>query len=239
MIDSATASALADVAMRVNDLLRSNTTAFDPEANDIRRDVPRISPDPSPLSVAAPPNAYFVTAGADGKRSYTRDGSFAISAGKLVDARGADVYGYAAAGGPLVPLAADPLDVALGRVRDARIDSDGSYAYSRTTIDPRSGASRTQRVVAGTLALARFPAASNLVRGEAGAVRAPAGIEPHLGRPGDGNFAAIANFSRDRGTLDLDLGLVRLHDAYERVDALGAVHHARGEFDRVALELLK
>jgi flagellar basal body rod protein FlgG len=238
MIDSATARALAEIAERARDLLRSGTPGFEPERDDVRGPS-RIVPDSDSLSVAAPPGAWFVTAESDGRRSYTRDGSFALRDGKLVTRGGGPVYGFSGESSASAPLAIDPVDASLGRARDARIEPGGTLAYTRTAIDPRTGAARPERVVAGTLALARFPAGSASVRRDADLLRAPAGTEPHLGRPGDGNFGGVATNSRDRGRFDFDLGLVRLQEAYTALAAARAVTSARGTFTRTAFDLVK
>ncbi len=200
-----------------------------------RAPVPAIDP----LSVSAPPGAYFITGGASGRTLYTRDGSFSFSAGRLLDGSGQPVLGYTTSGGALEPLTADPVDVALGFTGSMRIGTDGSVSYDRTTIDPRTGLREMQTVHLGVLALARFPAASKPQAVDALHVAAPSGVAPHVGWAGDGNFEPLAAFSREQSGIDLDLGLQRLQEAYLAFDAIRAAGKAQGGIEKTTMDLLK
>jgi hypothetical protein len=230
------AAALDRIAERAADVRR----AFEPGGAPLRDDVAAVHPsEPAldPLSVAVPADAYLMLEGARG-RTYTRDGSLALRDGRLVDVSGRCVLGTAARGGPLVALSIDPIDAALGRASDPRVEADGTVAYDRWSIDPRNGAREAQRVVAGRLALARFPAGTRLEPSRDGAA-APPGVVPHVGAPGDGSFAALETMRRTGAGIDVDAGLARLKDAYVAFDALQAAEAAKGRFGKTALDLLK
>jgi hypothetical protein len=157
----------------------------------------------------------------------------------LVDARGTAVLGTTARGGALGALSIDPVDAALGRASGVRIEADGSLTYERWTVDPRSGTRGSQRIVAGRLALARFPAGSALETARDGTLRAPAGVVPHTGAPGDDGFAHLQPMRRTGFGIDLDASLARLKDAYDAFDALQAAQAARGRLGKTAMDLLK
>jgi flagellar basal body rod protein FlgG len=201
---------------------------------------PQISADP--LSVAAPPNAYFVSQDTAGNRTFTRDGGFSIDRGMLRGADGRAILGYPsgdARGAVATPLSLPANDVALGRCTNVRIESDGTLSYTRSTIDPRTTERSVERVTAGRIALARFPAGTQPVRLDERHVGAPAGIPPHIGTPADGTFAGLATYSRDTGSVDIDTSLAKLSDAYRAFSALAAAGKARGTTDQTAMDLLK
>ena len=241
MLGQATLDALDRIASRANDLSGAYRAGAIPQHGDVRGP-DLVAPSNDPMSVAAPPNAWFVVRDAAGQRAYSRDGRLQLADGVLRTADGAEVLGYPggdARGAVPVPLRVPPADLALGRAAGAQVEADGTIAYTRIAIDPRSGARSVERVTLGTVALARFPAGSAPRRIDATHVGAPAGVLPHLGTPADGTFPALATSSRDAGALDLDTGLERLAEAYRAFEALTAAHHARGETERTVLDLVK
>jgi hypothetical protein len=233
--------ALERVASRAADL----RDAYRPGAVPLHADVRgagALARSTDPLSVAAPPGTWFVTRGADGARGFGRDGGLTLADGVLRTRDGAEVLGYPggdARGAVPVPLRLPPTDRALGRAADARVESDGSVAYTRAAIDPRSGARAPERVVLGRIALARFPAGSAPQRLDATRFAAPAGVVPHLGTPGDGTFPGLATHARDAGALDLDAGLARLNEAYLAFEAIAAAQKAGLGAAKTALDLVK
>jgi flagellar basal body rod protein FlgG len=192
-----------------------------------------------PLAVSAPEGAYFVTRDELGGTAYTRDGSFSLRDGALVDAGGRAVCGVAAAGETPRGLRADPVDGALGRVREAHIERDGSLVYQRETVDPRSGMRESQRVVVGRVVLARFPAGTRLAVDDAGESTTPPHVTPELGLPGDANFAPIVPQQRERSRIDIDQSLTRLKDAYISFEALQAAEAANAHLKKTAMDLVK
>jgi flagellar basal body rod protein FlgG len=240
-IGPATLDALTRIAARANDVL----AAYRPGAQAVFTDVRAINApiaSADPLAAVAPPNALFVGEDARGERVYTRDGRFALRDGRLVGANGETILGVppgAAPGSALQPLAADPRDVALGRTTDARLAADGTLAYDRTAIDPRTGERRTERVAIGRLALARFPAGSELANAENGRLTGPRGVAPYLGAPTDGTFGPIVSNARDVGNVDLGAALVKLQDAYLAFDALRAANAAQNGTAKTAMGLVK
>jgi flagellar basal body rod protein FlgG len=238
MFLNATMSAALDrIAERASDVRR----AFEPGAIPAFDDVAAQSASAvelDPLSVAIPSDAYAVVRGEKGN-AYTRDGSFALRDGRLLDAAGRPVLGTLPGGGALAELSIDPVDAALGRAHDARVEADGSVTYERSSIDPRSGAREAQRVVAGRLALARFPAGTRLVPARGESLTAPPGVTPHVGAPADGSFAALQTMHRTGFGVDVDASLARLKDAYVAFDALQAAEAAKGHLGKTALDLLK
>jgi flagellar hook protein FlgE len=242
VIDSATYDALSRIANRANDALHGFESGFEPAERDgARRNGASTVPDAGPLAVAAPRGAYFSVLDAAGERIYTRDGAFRFEDGVLRTRDGAAVLGrpLGAKDGVVAPLHIEAVDVALGRASDARIDADGSLSCALSTVDPRTGARRIERVVLGRVALARFPAGTAPPRVDATHVRAPAGVLPHVGLPDDGNFGALAMHARDLGALDPEAGIARLQEAYLSFEALQAAHRAHGDVEKTAMDLLK
>jgi flagellar basal body rod protein FlgG len=238
MLGTATLDALQRIADRASDVL----AAYRPGAFPVHGDVARPNtplPSNDPLSVVAPPGAWFVALDANGARTYTRAGDFHFGEdGRLAGADGAPVLGIAP-DGALRPLRLDAIDQTLGRAASARIADDGTVAYTRVAIDPRSRARTNETVVIGRLALARFPAGGAPQRIDAVHARAVAGVQPHLGAPADGTFAPLRTGARDLGSVDLDTGLQKLADAYVAFSALQAAHKAQGAGDKVVMDLLK
>lgn len=241
MLGAATLDALDRIAARVQDLRDAYRPGAVPAHGDVRT-AGSIAPTTDPLSVAAPPNAWFVTRDAHGTHAFTRDGGFKLTDGVLRTRDGAEVLGYPggdARGAVAAPLRISDGDRALGRGGDARVEADGSVVYTRSAIDPRSGKRTVERVSLGTVALARFPAGSAPVRLDPTHFAAPSGVVPHLGTPGDGSFPPLATSARDTGALDLHAGLQRLNDAYLAYEAIGAARKARGAVDKTTLDLVK
>ena len=223
LISNSTVRALDDIAARERDVLQAS------------------APDPlpfDPLSCAPPANAYFVTRDDRGRLVFTSDGAFQIRKGELLDERGNPVLGYVGPGAPLSGLHADPVDDALGFTATAHVDADGSVSYERATIDPRNGHRELQRTALGRLALARFAPGTRLTQVDSGRFAAPEQIAPHLGTATDGNFSSIRPFARS-SSIDIDLGLERLQEAYLALDAIRAAGKAQGSVQKTAMDLLK
>ncbi len=242
MIAPATADALNRIALRAQDVMRAYTAGGFPANNDVRTAgrAPELATDP--LSIVAPANAYFVMQGPNGIRTFTRDGGFSLEGGALRGANGAAVLGYAsgdARGALPLPIVLPASDVALGRCTNVRIESDGTVSYTRSTIDPRTTERSVERVTAGKIALARFPAGTQPIRLDESHVGAPQGIPAHLGTPADGTFAGVATYARDTGAVDIDTSLDKLSEAYRAFSALAAATKARGGTDQTAMDLLK
>jgi len=185
------------------------------------------------------PDAYFVTRDGAGRLLFTRSDSLLLRDGTLTDANGREILGYRTPGSALSPLRADPVDIALGVTANTQIGPDGAVSYARQTIDPRSGERQLQYVSLGRLAVARFPAGTRLPAGEGSYSAAPAGVAPHIGTPGDGNFASLASPSTQSRDGDLDSGLQRLQEAYLALDALRAASTAQGSVQKTTMDLLK
>jgi flagellar basal body rod protein FlgG len=239
MVNAATQDALDRIAQRAADVQRAFTPGATPQFGDVATDAPASRVAFDPLSVAAPPDVYFLTTDERGRTTYTRDGGFAMHDGMLVGANGRAILGFTARNGVSTQLHVDAVDDALGRVQNLRIEPDGTLAYDRTVIDPRSGTRERERVAVGQLALARFPAATKLAAADANHVVAPPGTLPHVGRAGDGNFANVTPMQREESRIDFDRSLDRLEEAYVAFDALQAVHKAQGSAGKTAMDLLK
>jgi flagellar basal body rod protein FlgG len=202
----------------------------------------QVVPSSDPLSMVPPPGAWLVTRAADGRRAYERDGALSLADGVLRTRDGAEVLGYPggdARGTVPVPLRIPETDRALGRAGDALVENDGTVAYTRAAIDPRTGARGNERIVLGRLALARFPAGTQVQRIDATRAAAPPGVVPHLGTPGDGVFPALATFSRDAGGIDLAAGVARLDEAYRAFEAMGAALKSRMSVQKTTVDLVK
>lgn len=239
MINAATSAALDRIAERAADVRAAYTPGATPKYGDVATDVSSSRFVLDPLSVAPPNDAYFVSTDDRGRTCYTRDGSFSIKNGTLVGEAGRPMLGYTTPQGPLCELHVDPVDAALGRAQNLHVEADGTLAYTRSAVDPRTGARENERVVVGRVALARFPAASRLGVIDSNRFLAPTGVPPHLGRPGDGNFGTVAPMQREASSIDIDQSLRRLKDAYLAFDALQAAHKAQGSVGKTAMDLLK
>ncbi|MDQ6823532.1 MAG: hypothetical protein M3Z07_03455 [Candidatus Eremiobacteraeota bacterium] len=237
-ISSAVGRAFETIGARERDVMRSYADGAIPQYNDVRTEA-RTEPSADPLAVAAPANGLFIVKDERGDQRFTRDGGFTFTNGAVSDRAGRPLLGYHADTGPLAPLHADPVDVSLGLVRDLRIEADGLVSYAKALVDPKTGARESHRVTIGRIALARFPAASNVHLAGTALIAAPAGVVPHVGRPGDGNFESLILHARERSGIDIDLSLERLQEAYIAFDALRAAHKAQGSVEKTSMDLLK
>lgn len=230
-------TALGRIERRAEDVERAFTPGATPSFDDVGR-AETSFPTLDPLCVAPPEHAYFVERAEAGERRYTRDGSFTFRNGTLCTADGHAVLGYTSAGA-LTEIRLDPVDVALERMRDARIASNGDVEYDRAVVDPRSGMPEAQHVIAGRIALARFVAGARLAEDASGALGAPPGIEPHVGAPGDGNFAAIVPMRRESSGIEIDESIDRLRIAYREFDAMQAAYQAQYGAAKSAMDLVR
>ena len=239
-LNPALGAALDRIAERAADVRRAFVPGAQPQRSDVSSSNAAAQFTLDPLSVTAPAGDYFATTDASGTVRYTRDGSFALSDGVLVDARGDAVLGTTdASPGTLAPLRLDPIDAALGFGTRCHIENDGTLAYARSEIDPRSGERVERRMAVGRIALARFPAGTQLERMDPERMGAPAGVVPHTGRPGDGNFQPLEPMRRAAPGVDLDASLERLKEAYLAFDALQAAQTAHGHLSKTAMDLVK
>lgn len=186
-----------------------------------------------------PAGEYFITRDETGRQLFTRSDALFLRDGTMTDANGREILGFRTPGSALSPLRADPVDLALGITAEAQINADGTVSYARQTIDPRNGERRLQYTSLGRLAVARFPAGTRLTAGDGSYSAAPAGVAPHIGVPGDGNFAPLGQEPPGARNGDLDLGLQRLQEAYLALDALRAASTAQGSVQKTAMDLLK
>ncbi len=238
MIDIASQSGLERIAARRRDVEHADVAGFTPEASDVAGPT-RIAGLRDPLAVVAPEGTYFLSDDGRGAIAFGRDGRFALADGVLRGPEGRPVLGFPNGGGALAPLRADPHDAALGELREPCIAADGTFTYGRSSIDPRTGERRVERVTAGRVALARFPAGTQLARVEAGGVRPPAGVAPRVGVPGSGDFSALVVGARDLGRVDIVTGLQRLDEAYLAYGAMRAAFRGRAEAEKATMELVK
>lgn len=239
MIDAALASALERIESRDTDVRNAYRAGAIPLHDDVGRSAAPV-PAADPLSVAVSDGSYVLTQEKSGAVAYSRDGAFGLVDGKLRTADGVPVLGFALGNRTaLAPLRVDPYDLALGRVADAKIDADGTLAYTRSGVDPRTGRRRSERVTVGRIALARFPAGTHPLRIDATHVRPPAGVDVKLGVPADGTFGPLVPHARDIGRIDLMAGLAKMQEAYVQFEALRAAHQGQGETEITAMDLLK
>jgi len=239
LLNPAMSAALDRIAERAADVRRAFTPGALPRNDDVAAASDRSDFTLDPLSVAPPEGAYFIVRDARGRTSYGRDGSFGIAQGRLVDARGLPVMGRTRPDAPLQELHLDAVDAELGRAQDLRIEPDGSLVYTRNAIDPRTGKRVASNVIAGRIALARFPAASRLDSADGRLFYAPEGVSPYTGLAGDGTFDALTPMRRAHSRVDLDVSLLRLKDAYTAFDALAAAESAKGHFVKAAMDVVK
>ena len=241
MINASPLDALERIASRAQDLRDLYRPGAIPRNGDVRT-APAAVPSSDPLTVAVPPDAWFVLRAADGSRAYGRDGALRFDDGVLRASDGNEVLGYPngdARGAVPATLRLPATDRALGRCGDVRLDADGVVAYTRAAIDPRTGVRSVERVAIGRVALARFPAGTQPAQRDATHVVAPPGVVPHLGRPADGAFPALATHRRDAGSLDFDAGLERLNEAYRRFQAIGALVKSRAGIEKTTVDLVR
>jgi hypothetical protein len=226
LISDSTARALENVAARERDVLRTLPAegSGDPYAVQI--------------PCQAPSGAYFITRDESGRRLFVRCSGLYLNGPDLTDGNGRPLLGYANAGGALQPLRTDAVDASLGLAQNARVGSDGTVTYDRSTIDPATGNRTFQHLTIGRLALARFPAGTRLEGGDSYAA-APAGIAPHIGLPGESGFPPLPSILQTAPDGELDSGLVRLQEAYMALDALRAAGAAQGSVQKTVMDLLK
>jgi hypothetical protein len=183
-----------------------------------------------------PERAYAIVNDGRGGAIYTREGGFSIRDGRVVDDSGRAVLGTTRAGSTLSELRVDGTDLALGRVRDLQVGTDGRVTYRREAIDPRSGAYGSETVVVGRIALARFPIATAMRPVDANHVGAPDGVVPYVGSAADGTFGPMTS---PRDGPSVDASLQRLQEAYLALDALRAARVAQGGAEKNAMDLVK
>lgn len=239
IVNAAAERALDLIARRAADAQKAFTPGAMPQFADAATTTSLSRAELDPMSASAPDGDYFVTTHARGRTAYTRDGKLTFRDGAVCASNGKPMLGYVEPDTAMRALRADPVDVALGRVRNMRVEMDGTIAYDRAVVDPRTGVRESQRVAIGRLALARFPAATKLVPGDDATMLAPADAVAHLGRAGDGNFGTLQPMRREQSRVDFNRSLDRLHDAYIAFDALLAAHKAQGHTGKVAMDLLK
>jgi hypothetical protein len=225
VIDASLANALDRIAQRAADVQAAFTPGAEPRFSDVAKETPQA-------------RNYFIVRDDSGRMMYTRDADFAVRDGVLTDTSGRPVLGYVAPGANAAPLTIDPLDAQLRRAIAPHVEADGTFTYEREAIDPRTGARERERVVVGRVALARFPAASAPVAVDANHAIASPGVVPHVGMPGDGNFAPLSPM-QSASRIDFDRSLDRLEQAYVAFDALQAAHKARGGIGKAVMDLLK
>jgi flagellar basal body rod protein FlgG len=238
-LNPALSAALDRIGDRAVDVRRAFTPGAVAQNDDVATAGPASDFTLDPLAVSASEGVYFVTRDERGEIGYTRNGSFALRDGRLVDSDGRAVCSATAPGNDLVDIRVDPVDDALGRVNEPRIERDGSFVYQRITVDPRSGLRESRRVVAGRLALARFPAGTRLATIDGSHSVAPAGVAPSFGVAGDANFPALAPMHRERSRIDVEQSLARLKEAYMAFDALAAAEAAQAHLGKTAMDLVK
>ena len=230
-------AALDRIEERAADVRRAFTGGALPQRDDVATATPATYFTLDPLSVSAPDGAYFVTRNARGDLGYTRDGSFALRGGRLVDEAGNAVQ-RAMPDGTLADLTVDPVDSALARAGDERIESDGTLSYARAIVDPRNaGRRQTQRLTAGRLALARFPAGTRIESSDGVTYLPPSGVSAQLGVAGA--MGALSPMHRDRSRIDVDRSLLRLKEAFMALDALHAAESAKSHAGKTAMDLVK
>jgi len=243
MIDSQASRAIETIEARTTDLYRAYTPGFIPVDSTTRVASGTLRADmgKSELDVVAPVGTYFIGQDPLGRRFFSRNGVFNLTGGELRTQNGSAVLGYPASGTAcgLVSLRADPIDVAAGRCFDPRIEADGTVVYSRRVVDPKSGAGRPERVVLGRVALARFPAGSDLAAADGVHVTAPSGVEPRIGPPGSAGLGELALRRIDRGAYDVKAGLAELREAYVNFDALRSAINSQHKDQKTVMDMIK
>lgn len=230
--------ALDRIAERAADVRRAYTPGAIPKYDDVAS--PGIISDFTldPLSVVAPEGCYFVSDD-HGRQTYTRDGAFAIRGGRLVNAEGLPILGLRHGSAAPSELRVDPIDEALGHLHQLAMERDGTLAYRREYLDPRTGSREFQRVVVGRVALARFPAGTRLKTDDGGSCSAPENVSAQIGVPEANGFPPLEPMRRERGRIDVDQSLARLKDAYIAFDALQAAEAAKAHLGKTTMDLLK
>ena len=225
------------IAQRSDEILHQRVPGFEPQNADVRG-IPRIEASKNPLNAVAPADARFVVLDREGRQAFTRDGNFSLRDGRLVIGKQQPVLGYAAGSPLLGELRIQRTDDVLGRVQHLHVERDGRVVYERNAIDPRTGKSRLERVFVGTIALARFPAGTEMQH--FGVLeRPPLGIQAHLGRPQKSDFGSLKVGQEELGAIDLNRALARLHDAYQQLDAIAAAQRVARDTAKTAMDLVK
>src|SRR5579884_280335 len=103
LVSNATTRAMDDIAAQERDVLQAYAPGAMPERSDVAKP-PEFQRSLDPLSVGPPNDSYFITTDDRGRLLFTRDGSFALKDGMLVDAQGRSMLGYAQNGATLAPL---------------------------------------------------------------------------------------------------------------------------------------
>ncbi|MBV8373095.1 MAG: hypothetical protein JOY69_07520 [Candidatus Eremiobacteraeota bacterium] len=238
-LNPALTAALDRITERAADVRRAFVPGAIAQHGDVAMARDRFDFTLDPLSVAPPETAYFLTTDAHGRTAYTRDGSFSVRDGTLVDSSGCAVLARRAPGEPLGELKIDPIDASLGRTSNLRLLPDGTLVYSRAAVDPRSGKRQSGDVAVGRLALAHFPAGTKLDSTDGRSFYAPPGITPRVGVAGDKEFGSLTPMQRSRSRIDLDASLIRLKEAYVAFDALAAAESAKDRFSKAAMDVVK
>ena len=226
-----------EISARTAEVMHTGQPGFEPEHSDVRSAVKNM-PTVAALSAAAPGDAQFVFYDTLGRRSYSRDGALHLDGDTLKNGEGKSILGFSGDSRATSELHVDAHDIALGRVRQLHIEADGGVCYTRTAIDPKTMQQRSERVRVGTVALARFPAGTQLQAGASGS-RAPFGVEPYIGRAGDGNFGMLETGHIDAGRIDINRALARMHDLYSQLEAVTAANQARMATAKTAMDLVK
>ena len=143
MINPGPAHALSELAARAQEMLSAYQPGYETTFDELRSATQsRPQPALDPMNVCGPEGSYFLGVDQGGKPFYSRDGSFALVNGTVQFSDGSTALGYPAGAPPNAApqrLSIDPVDAALGRVDDAHIEADGTLAYLRTVIDPKTG----------------------------------------------------------------------------------------------------
>ena len=243
MINPGPARALTELATRAQEMLHAYEPGYETTDDQIRSaTLARSEPSLDAMSVAGPEGAYFIGTDPSGKAFYSRDGSFRIDGPNIGWSDGSAVMGYppgAAPGSAPQALRVDPVDAALGRVGEPHVETDGSVAYTRTAVDPKTGKPRKERVVAGVVALARFPAGSAVTPISGSRIAPPGGLAPAVGTPGLTPFGALVPKARDLGSVNFEAGLNQLREAFLALDAMSATAHVDDRDAHVAMDLIK
>ena len=240
-MDATSAQLFAQAEARAADLSNQFVPGFIPADDSDRASSIRATRSLDPMSTVAPADAYYVAQDAQGRRFYSRESALRLEDGVLRTRDGSVILGFSdgQTGGAPNTLVADPVDVALGRISDPHVDANGNVAYTRNTIDPKTAEVRPEQIVVGRIALARFPAGTQIDAADGVHITAPGGVEPRIGRPGEGEFAKLIPQSTDLGQIDMAKGLLHLRDAYLAFSALQSAKHARGHTDKIAMDLVK
>ncbi len=231
-------TALDRIEERAADVRRAFTGGALPQRDDVATATPIADFTLDPLSVSAPEETYFITRNLRGDLGYTRDGSFSVRQGRLVDESGNAVQ-RAMPNGTLTDLTIDPVDSALAQAGDERIESDGTLTYARGIVDPRIASRQMRRISAGRLALARFPAGTRMESVDGLTYLPKENIAPQVGAPGAAGMGPLSLMHRDRSRVDIDRSILRLKEAYIAFDALHAAESAKAHFGKTAMDLVK